>query len=76
MDLGTWTLVQEPVSFMDAVKAFDEGKTIKCKYSNEEFIYSESISGLLETQSDILNEFLAVGSKEILYGKWFIEEEI
>lgn len=69
-----WELIQERVTFIEAVKAFDKGKIIKCKYDDNEFIYAEAISGLLESKSGVLEELQGVGAREILYGDWFIEE--
>lgn len=72
-----WTLVQEPVSFMEAVKAYGKGKTINCECQNDVFHY---IPKYAEEDQANWNDLLANGefqitSYEILNGKWYIEED-
>ena len=67
-----WTLVPQPVSFMEAAEACFHGKTIICKIGNETFEYAPI------TQPT----FNAIGDKNgfglflmgILQGKWYIKE--
>lgn len=66
-----WKREPEPVSFMEAIKAFEEEKTIKCIKNGIKFIYKNAeISKKL-----INNNGIAIGFDEILYGEWYIEEE-
>ena len=75
-----WTKVQQPVSFMDAVKAYHEGKKIKCVLDDFELIfnfdrnttkrYGRSILGTLTTTYD----YSSITTREILEGAWYIEE--
>lgn len=64
-----WTLVKQPVDFMTAIKAYDEGKTIICERSNlPKTIYKKN-QITLKDQYD-----RAISTYEILKGKWYIEE--
>lgn len=68
-----WVLVQVQVSFMEAVKAYHEGKTI---YSIDD---DGSVRNTYSKQSDISNYLTdacgyAITSHEILNYKWFIKE--
>lgn len=75
-----WIKVQQPVSFMDAVKAYHEGKKIKCVLDDFELIfnfdrnttkrYGRSILGTLTTTYD----YSSITTREILEGAWYIEE--
>lgn len=64
-----WILVSQPVDFMEAVKAYDEGKTIRCELNGLARIYGKSTCRLL-----VDNFGAAVDTSEILKGKWFIED--
>jgi len=61
--------VQEPVSFMEAVKAYAEGEAIRCETKNHKYIYdgSKCTVGMQDQNGNSL------GSTEILEGKWFVE---
>ena len=61
--------VQKPVSFMEAIKARYEGKTIKVVLRNNERIYEDNSAGLKDQNGGYLTPL------EILEGKWYIEEE-
>lgn len=74
-----WRLVQQPVQFIDAVKAIDEGKTIQCKYINNyvnkgdieiTHTYKPKCNGLLQDEK---------GDSPTLWmmlkAKWYIKEE-
>ncbi|MEY7998646.1 hypothetical protein AB8U03_00270 [Clostridium sp. Mt-5] len=66
-------LVNEPVDKMTAFKAFSEGKSIYCLLRGSRYDYKPDLVSQfveLRTQAD---EPISV--QEILYGKWFIEEE-
>ena len=71
-------LVQEPVTFQEAVKAFAEGKTIRCELEGVgEYCDTYKRDGLSNIGGyDVQNvNGVAVGSTEILNGRWFIKEE-
>ena len=61
--------IQKPVSFMEAIKARCEGKTIKVVLRNNERIYKDNSAGLKDQNGGYLTPL------EILEGKWYIEEE-
>ena len=67
MDNCKFTLMQEPVPFMEAIKAFSKGTNIRCELNNSNFYYRD---GVLKE----VNGF-TVGTCEILQGKWYLEEE-
>jgi len=69
----TWTFVPPeptPVGFMEAVKAYSEGKTIWCNSTYGIRIYTKGTSYSLHDDKGGI-----VTSIEILEGKWFIKED-
>jgi hypothetical protein len=77
-----WELVQAPVSFMEAVKAYSEGKTIRCEfigYNGKKYtaIYDDKkenskYNRLVDNNSDVVSD--PVCCEEILNGTWYVEE--
>lgn len=68
-----WELVHEPVNFMTAIKAFDEGKKITCKdtqFGTRSYIRKSSMCRHLVDNTD-----LPITPDEILEGKWYIEDD-
>lgn len=68
-----WTVIPpkpDAVPFMDAVKAYVEGKTIRCEsdFANTTVYVPAAISHFVDQHS------LSVSPDEILAGKWYIEE--
>ena len=63
-------LIPQPVTFMEAVKAYAETKTIKCisKYGEREYHYCCTNKGMVD------NIGSAMSPEEILHGKWYIED--
>lgn len=61
--------IQKSVSFMEAVKAFSEGKVIECELDDERIIYGDEYKNQLMDSNN-----LAIGPDEILNGKWYIKE--
>lgn len=63
--------IPQPVSFMEAVKAYSEGETVECKtipYGTEKYIPSErSLDDVLRSSGGHIRV------KEILHGEWFIK---
>lgn len=71
----------KPVPFMEAVKAYSEGKTIRCEVvpstTNQVYEYEPCGNGIAlhgYKLSTYKGSGTAVTTKEILEGKWFIEE--
>lgn len=64
---SVWTLMQEPVPFMEAVKAYKEGKTIWCECKNSPTRYYK------QSKFDARGRFI-IFTDHVLEGKWFIEE--
>ncbi|WP_353097710.1 hypothetical protein [Tissierella praeacuta] len=77
ISLGTvYEEVKEPVSFIEAVKALNSGKTIYVKHG-EEFEYTEMFSPA-GSQTDWgyamkQQQGYAIDTGLILYGEWYIE---
>ena len=67
-----WVLVQQPVSFTEAVKASYKGKTIYCVLPQSEYAYISKIDKL-ESLTDSNGNGLS--TQEILEGKWYIKED-
>ena len=68
-----WELVPRPASFMAAVKAYSEGKTIDVQHGVIHRTYTPkmfggSVQNLLRDQNG-----LCIGQEEILHGEWFIK---
>ena len=59
---------QKPVSFMKALKAFDNGKTIRCIYEGDEYFYKWGAGYMLADEDKN-----PISSTEILNGEWYIE---
>ncbi|WP_461614338.1 hypothetical protein [Clostridium sp. Marseille-QA1073] len=76
---GEWTLIKQPVSFMEAIKAFSQGKTIKALRKNREYTVYKPVKhsaftiydyeGLIDTRR------MPIVPYEILYCEWYIEED-
>ena len=64
-----WELVPQPASFMEAVKAYSEGKTIQSKQVCFTRIYNPSGAGWMIDQNGS-----GPSSSEILHGTWYICE--
>jgi hypothetical protein len=62
-----WKIIPEPkpVPFMDAVKAYSEGKTIRCEWGGD--VYRYTGDRMIDHRAD------AVCPDEILHGTWTIE---
>jgi len=77
-----WELVQLPVDFITAVKAYSEGKTIRCETGNNEpSFYSREVAISVLTGKKIYgstclidNHGGTITTKEILEGTWYVEE--
>lgn len=73
----TFIQVQNPVSFIEAVKAYSYGKTIRCCY--KEFNGEETTNIYKDGDIDAIIEDtcnFGISPREILNGKWYIEEEL
>jgi hypothetical protein len=65
-----WELIQQPVDFLTAVKAYSEGKTIRCERVNEiTYTYKRKDGDYFKDTSGS-----APCITEILEGKWYVEE--
>ncbi|MGX7745662.1 hypothetical protein [Rhodopseudomonas parapalustris] len=64
-----WRLVQQqPVKFEEAVKAFDDGKVIYCEYNSLTCVYDPIEQTLIDNNGGTIT------AKEILFGKWYIQD--
>jgi hypothetical protein len=68
-----WEIVQEPVDFMTAIKAYAEDKTIICTLPGEKYIFDGS--GYFNGGRRLNNSSWSITSKMIIEGKWYIEDE-
>lgn len=70
---------RKPVLFLNAIKAYEEGKTIRCEIAKD----YEGVCNKYKRDDDrncggynIINlSGVPIGTREILEGKWYIEEE-
>jgi hypothetical protein len=71
-----WELIQQPVDFLTAVKAYSEGKTIRCELKGEITVYRPSFKSLKQRLMFELKggHTRTVDADEILNGTWYIEE--
>lgn len=67
-------LLNQSVDIVVAFKAFSKGKTIYCECHNDRLHY-KAIAGSGLTAVENIENQKPVSVEEILYGKWFIEEE-
>lgn len=63
-----WTLEQQPVSFMEAIKTFREGKEIYCKLDKYTYTFRTGFMELKDVDGN------PITPREIVDGKWFIKE--
>lgn len=63
-----WILVQQPVSFMEAIRTFREGKIIHCKLDKYTYTFHTGFMELKDVDGN------AITPREIVDGKWFIGE--
>lgn len=74
-----WELVQQSVPFMEAVKAYAEGKTIECEIEDRKHVYKPNAHTQLardygyELKGAVIG--LGVSTTEILKGTWYICNE-
>jgi hypothetical protein len=73
-----WELIQQPIPFMEAVKAYSEGKTIRCEIKDLTYTYEPveevEVGNKLDGYmlAEVGNENEAVSTDEILNGKWYM----
>ncbi len=65
-----WELIQQPVDFITAVKAYNEGKTIRSERAYGDFIFKPGTNGdyFVDARGN------APCISEILEGKWYVED--
>lgn len=67
--------IPQPVSFMEAVKAYSEGKTVKCHIEGTTYLYDYfSKSNAYEFNFFIGGDGHVVACREILRGTWYIKD--
>ena len=75
-----WELVQQPIPFMEAVKAYSKGKTIRCEIDGVTARYTTNKPydkcgyGYKLTADGSHDDFYGICTREILEGKWFVED--
>lgn len=62
-----WEVVPQPASFMEAVKAYEEGKTIIVSHNCHNHTYSMQNHMFRDSNGQ------SIEADEILYGKWYIK---
>ncbi|WP_291568617.1 hypothetical protein [Clostridium sp. UBA2485] len=68
-----WRMKETEVSFLEAIKAYNKGKDIYCETKLHRIKYR---AGDLGEGGKVLDEYgRAVSIREILEGKWYIEED-
>ena len=65
-----WTLVQEPVTYAEAIAAWADEKKVRCVHGGRLFIYNG-----FKHQSMVDQKGVSITKGAIKYGKWFIEED-
>lgn len=72
-----WELVQQTVTFMEAMEAYKNKKVIKCKIENREYFYNGLYHNFKFEEMTSLRDNKKQGGisvEEILNGTWYIEE--
>lgn len=65
-----WQLVQQPVSFMEAIKAYKNGKAIRCELIGTSKTYIPHANSIVPAD----NTCRPITVDEMLNGKWYIED--
>lgn len=82
--IDQWTLIPpkpHPVQFMEAVKAYSEGKVAECELVGNETRYYNPSNSIFRSLGGVYRQGMRdqfndpVSAKEILCGKWFIKED-
>jgi hypothetical protein len=80
--IGTkWELIQQPIPFMEAVKAYSEGKPVDCEicgkvwHYNPNSIPKDSSLGYHLVVTNKCGTSPSITTEEILRGKWTIAED-
>jgi hypothetical protein len=71
-----WELLQQPIPFMEAVKAYSEGKTIYCMVGSEpktKYTYNPNMGSCFKPMKALENNE-AIGALEMLKGIWYVED--
>ena len=70
-----WELIQQPVDFLTAVKAYSEGKTIRCELSDNSNLLYAMIKGFGTFHPMVdKDRKSAITQTEILEGTWYVED--
>ena len=68
-----WELIQQPIPFMEAVKAYSEGKTIRCERRNMSFKFDPrgniSKLNIFETDNGAILSCI-----DVIEGTWYVED--
>ena len=70
---GTFQLIEKPVSFIEAIKAYTNGKDIMCELDGGHIVYKNKFCE--DNCVNILNDDYGNGisAEEILNGEWYID---
>lgn len=69
-----WEEVQEPIGFMEAMNAYDIGRTVYCKIGQETYTYeSKDKNNIFDEIEDDKGTHLSL--QEVLNGTWYIKNE-
>lgn len=79
-----WELMQEPISFEEAIKKLEKGIDVVCEIEYKgnicKYTYSRNTSticgfGVLLRPQDECGTYSSVTTQEILNGKWYIKQD-
>jgi hypothetical protein len=69
-----WELIQQPIPFMEAVKAYSEGKTIRCERKSDFVSFKISGKGKSILEMLELDCGATLSCADVLEGKWYVED--